>query len=96
MTSPWCGRRAILRSCGTSADGRTWRGDATPWRCTSAHARSLQPLMGGYANVDDDVFEVPGGAYRGSAPRSFDAKSQQWSIRWHNSAQMQQDWYPER
>ena len=34
-----------------------------------------QPLMGGYANVDDDVFEVPGGTYRGVAPRSFDAKS---------------------
>jgi hypothetical protein len=26
-----------------------------------------QPLMGGYANVDDDVFEVPGGTYRGVA-----------------------------
>ena len=36
--------------------------------------------MGGYANVDDDVFEVPGGTYRGVAPRSFDAKSRQWSI----------------
>jgi hypothetical protein len=39
-----------------------------------------RPLMGGYANVDDDVFEVPGGTYRGVAPRSFDAKSRQWSI----------------
>ena len=28
-----------------------------------------QPLMGGYANVDDTVFEVPGGTYRGVAPR---------------------------
>ena len=44
-----------------------------------------QPLMGGYANVDDDVFEVPGGTYRGVAPRSFDAKSQQWSIWWIDS-----------
>ena len=44
-----------------------------------------QPLMGGYANVDDDVFEVPGGTYRGVAPRSFDAKSQQWSIWWLDS-----------
>jgi len=33
-----------------------------------------QPLMGGYANVDDDVFEVPGGTYRGVAPRSFGRK----------------------
>jgi hypothetical protein len=44
-----------------------------------------QPLMGGYANVDDDVFEVPGAAYRGVAPRSFDAKSGQWSIWWMDS-----------
>ena len=44
-----------------------------------------QPLMGGYANVDDDLFEVPGGTYRGVAPRSFDAKSGQWSIWWMDS-----------
>ena len=44
-----------------------------------------QPLMGGYANVDDDVFEVPGGTYRGVAPRLFDAKTQQWSIWWLDS-----------
>jgi len=41
-----------------------------------------QPLMGGYANVDDTVFEVPGGTYRGVATRSFDAKTGQWSIWW--------------
>ena len=46
---------------------------------------SSQPLMGGYANVDDDVFDVPGGAYRGVAPRSLDAKSGQWSIWWIDS-----------
>jgi hypothetical protein len=28
--------------------------------------------MGGYANVDDDVFDIPGGTYRGVAPRSFE------------------------
>ena len=44
-----------------------------------------QPLMGGYANVDDDVFEVPIGTYRGVAPRSFDAKSGMWSIWWMDS-----------
>jgi hypothetical protein len=44
-----------------------------------------QSLMGGYANVDDDVFEAPGGTYRGVAPRSFDAKSKQWSIWWMDS-----------
>lgn len=44
-----------------------------------------QPLMGGYANVDDDVFDVPGGAYRGVAPRSFDPKTGLWSIWWMDS-----------
>jgi hypothetical protein len=40
MTSPWCGRRAAPSSCGTSADGRTLRGDGTRWRCTEAHGRT--------------------------------------------------------
>ena len=44
-----------------------------------------QPLMGGYANVDDDVFDVPGAAYRGVAPRSFDPKTGLWSIWWMDS-----------
>lgn len=41
--------------------------------------------MGGYANVDDDVFEVPGGSYRGVAPRMFDPESHQWLIWWLDS-----------
>jgi len=44
-----------------------------------------QPLMEGYSNVDDLVLEVPGGAYRGVALRSFDSKTQQWSIWWLDS-----------
>ncbi len=36
MTSPWCGRRAAPTSCGTSANGRTLRGDETLWRCINA------------------------------------------------------------
>jgi hypothetical protein len=44
-----------------------------------------QPLMEGYSNVDDLVLEVPGGAYRGVALRSFDSKTHQWSIWWLDS-----------
>jgi hypothetical protein len=44
-----------------------------------------QPLMGGYSNVDDTVFEKPGAPFRGVALRSFDAKTQQWSIWWLDS-----------
>jgi len=41
-----------------------------------------QPLMGSYSNVDDTVLSVPGAPYRGVALRSFDPKTQQWSIWW--------------
>jgi len=44
-----------------------------------------QPLMGGYSNVDDLIMEVPGAPYRGVALRSFDSKTQQWSIWWLDS-----------
>ena len=41
--------------------------------------------MGGYSNVDDLVLEVPGSAYLGVALRSFDSKTEQWSIWWLDS-----------
>jgi hypothetical protein len=44
-----------------------------------------QPLMGGYSNVDDTVLSVPGAPYRGVALRSFDPRTQQWSIWWLDS-----------
>jgi hypothetical protein len=44
-----------------------------------------QPLMGRYSNVDDTVLSVPGALYRGVALRSFDPKTQQWSIWWLDS-----------
>lgn len=44
-----------------------------------------QKLMNGYANVDDNVFEVPGGTYRGVGLRAYDATTGQWSIWWLDS-----------
>jgi hypothetical protein len=44
-----------------------------------------QALMAGYSNVDDTVFEKPGAPFRGVALRSFDSKTQQWSIWWLDS-----------
>jgi hypothetical protein len=41
-----------------------------------------QPLMEGRANVDDTVFNLPTGIYRGVAPRAYDPKSAQWAIWW--------------
>lgn len=39
-------------------------------------------LMDGWANVDDTVFNMPEGLYRGVAPRAYDAKTGQWAIWW--------------
>jgi hypothetical protein len=39
-------------------------------------------LMEGFANVDDTVFNMPEGIYRGVAPRAYDPKTGQWAIWW--------------
>lgn len=39
-------------------------------------------LMDGYANVDDNVFKMPGGDYRGVSLRAYDPKTGQWAIWW--------------
>lgn len=41
-----------------------------------------RPLMEGRANVDDTVFNLPQGIYRGVAPRAYDPKTAQWAIWW--------------
>ncbi|TIM60522.1 MAG: DUF1579 domain-containing protein, partial [Mesorhizobium sp.] len=33
-------------------------------------------------NVDDNVIELPGGAYRAATLRTFDPATRQWSIWW--------------
>jgi hypothetical protein len=40
------------------------------------------PLLGGAANVDDNVIDLPDGPYRAVSLRTFDAPSQTWSIWW--------------
>jgi hypothetical protein len=40
------------------------------------------PLMEGWANVDENVFNMPSGAYRGVGMRAFDPKSREWAIWW--------------
>lgn len=43
---------------------------------------SMRQLMNGWANVDDNVMSVPGGAYRGVGLRSYDPKTGLWAIWW--------------
>lgn len=45
----------------------------------------MQPLFDGSANVDDNVFNMPGGAYRGVSLRAFDQKTKTWAIWWLDS-----------
>jgi hypothetical protein len=39
-------------------------------------------LMDGWANVGDNVFNMPGGEVRGVGLRSYDPKTGQWSVWW--------------
>jgi hypothetical protein len=43
---------------------------------------SVQPLLGGAGNVDDNVIELPGGTYRAATLRAFDPATKQWAIWW--------------
>jgi hypothetical protein len=43
---------------------------------------SVQKILGGYGNIDDNVLELPGETYRAISLRSFDAHTGCWSIWW--------------
>ncbi|MFZ6742487.1 DUF1579 domain-containing protein [Undibacterium sp. JH2W] len=43
---------------------------------------SVIKLLGGAANVDDNLLEMPDGAYRAATLRAFDADKKTWSIWW--------------
>jgi hypothetical protein len=43
---------------------------------------TLQKLMDGQANVDDNLINLPSGPYRAASLRSFDPNTRQWAIWW--------------
>jgi len=43
---------------------------------------TLQPLLGGQGNIDDNVLELPEGTYRAVSLRTWDPASDLWSIWW--------------
>jgi hypothetical protein len=43
---------------------------------------SARPVLGGWGNADDNVLDMPGGAYRAVGLRAFDAKTGLWAIWW--------------
>jgi hypothetical protein len=42
----------------------------------------MRPLLGGLGNIDDNLIELPGEPYRGSALRLFDPSKSLWTIWW--------------
>ncbi len=45
----------------------------------------MRSLLGGSGNVDDNVLEMPDGAYRAATLRAFDPTTRSWSIWWLDS-----------
>jgi hypothetical protein len=43
---------------------------------------SMRTILGGQGNVDDNVLNLPGGAYRAASIRAFDRRTRRWSIWW--------------
>jgi hypothetical protein len=56
------------------ADGREWQ--------TFDGRTTVRKILGGQGNLDDNVIELPDGAYRAATLRSYDPKTQKWSIWW--------------
>jgi hypothetical protein len=63
-------RRLVTRLAGAG----DWQ--EFPGTCT------MQRVLGGLGNVEDNLLHLPGGAYRALALRSFDAASGLWAIWW--------------
>jgi hypothetical protein len=42
----------------------------------------VAPLLDGAANIDDNVLDLPGGAYRAATLRAYDPATDAWSIWW--------------
>jgi len=53
----------------------------TRWE-TFAGTCAMHTLLGGAANVDDNVLDLPAGTYRAATMRTFDAATGTWSIWW--------------
>jgi hypothetical protein len=54
---------------------------STSWESFEGSSRAFA-LMDGRANVDDNVIELPAGAYRAMSVRAYDAASATWNIWW--------------
>jgi hypothetical protein len=72
-------RRLVRRLAGDD----TWAafgGTTTVW-----------PILGGMGNVDDNLLELPEGAYRATTLRVFDPAAARWSIFWFDGRKAEPD-----
>ena len=46
---------------------------------------TVQKILGGQGNLDDNVIDKPGGSYRAVTLRTFDPKTNRWSIWWFDA-----------
>lgn len=46
---------------------------------------SARPILGGFGNMDDNVLNLPAGAYRAATVRTFDPATARWSIWWFDA-----------
>jgi hypothetical protein len=50
-----------------------------------AGATEMRPILGGLGNIDDNINELPTGAYRAVSIRAFNPETLMWSIWWLDS-----------
>lgn len=75
LVGRWTVRHRKLRERLTgSSDWMEFDGSCENW-----------PLLGGGANVDDNIFHTPDETYSGVSLRAFDPATKQWSIWWLDS-----------
>ena len=58
--------------------------ESTEWETFDGEC-AMQKLLGGQANVDDNVLHAPAGTYRALTIRVFDPNTRSWSIYWIDS-----------
>lgn len=60
--------------------------DCTEWEEFDGSS-TVQPLLAGSGNVDDNVINLPAGAYRAASLRAFDPATRSWAIWWLDARQ---------
>jgi len=54
---------------------------STDWEVFEGRS-TMHKTLGGFGNVDDNLLELPGGAYRAVTLRAYDPQAGTWSIWW--------------